>query len=1760
MRNFSPCSINSTVTYLRIFFFTVTLSFSVFVSAQPVISSFSPVSGPIGTTVTITGSNFSSVPLNNIVYLGAMRANVTASTASSVTITVPAGATERPLSVTVNGLIGYSSRPFILTFPDGSAISQGPDMIQNCFAPKIDSSTDLHPNSVVIMDFDGDGKPDIATPNNYSTTGQPASVSVMRNTGMAGSFSFEHRQDLFTGVLTNSLAAGDLDGDGKPDMVSSSVVDHTISVFRNTSVVNTISFAPKADISTGNSPVSVAIADIDKDGRPDIVVSTFSIASLNTISVFRNTSSAGNISFAPRVDYEISSLLGPMSTGDLDGDGKVDVAVSNEFLNSVSVLRNTSTPGTISFAAKIDFTTGNAPKGIATGDLDGDGKAEIVVANYNAPFSFSVLRNTGSPGTISFAAKVDFPCGANPLSVSIGDINGDAKPDIVIPSANLGVCQNNSIPGNISFGTIVYTFLSPVANYAAIGDLTGDGKADLAASLFSSSAVSFLRNKNNEPTVRFFSPATAGTGSTVTITGYNFGNASAVNFGGVPATSFSIVNPTTIEAIVGTGVSGAVSVSNQYGEGKQDGFIFAGPPIITSFTPTAASANTYVTITGVNFSNVTEVSFGGFPTTNFTIESPTTIRAEVQVAASGNVSVKNPYGTASLPGFVVIPGISSFSPNTGGTGATVTINGSNLNSVTGVNFGGTPASSFAIVNNTTITAVVGNGSSGNITLISAGGNVSMPGFTYIPPPVISSFNPTSGGFETIVTITGTNFTGATAVSFGGVPANSFTVVNSTTINAMVAFGSASGNVSVTTPGGTATLPGFTFVPPPSIDAFIPGSAGTGTTVTITGTNLSTTTAVTFGGTTASSFVAVNNGTLNAVVGLGTTGNIRVVTLGGATERAGFIYILPPSISSFTPASAGTGLTVTITGSNFSNASAVSFGGIAATSFSVVNSTTITAVVGAGASGNVTVTTPGGVTSLAGFTYVPTPVVTSFSPASAGTGTTVTITGSNLSAATAVYFGDAIAASITNVSSTSVTAIVGGGSSGSVSVTTAGGTGALPGFTFTSPPAPVITSFTPASGAVGTSVTINGNNFNSTAANNIVQFGATNALVTASTATQLTVTVPNGATYFPFNVLNTGTNLIGHSFLPFGTTFPGGAGPFTSNSFSPRQDITVPSLESVFDVVIVDLDKDGKPDAAFTDHSGNGGTTVSILRNTGTNEIIAFAPRTTYVVGSLPRCVNYGDLDNDGKPDLVTANIGAIPGSISILRNTSTPGNISFGNAINYVVNGAPENTVIQDLDGDGRLDIAVVNVGAQVLTVLRNTSVPGSISFGTRTEYTVNINCYGITAGDIDGDGKPDLAILNSSDNVMSVFRNTSTIGAITFAPKVDFAVAASPYRIEQGDIDGDSKPDMVISSLGNHVICVFRNTSTAGTISFAARQDFATGAFPGGIAFSDLDGDGKVDLAVAQTGPNNMGVFKNTSSLGNISLAARVDYRTANTPFNIAVGDLNSDGKPDILVSCSNSLTILRNQVNGPAISSFSPASGATGTTITITGTNLSGATAVSFGGIAANSFVAVNNTTITAIVANGASGDVRVTTPLGITILPGFTYIAPPVITGFTPANGTNGTTVTITGTNFTGATAVSFGGVPATSYVVNSSASITAVVGAGASGSVSVTTPGGTASLAWFTYDFPTSVGDPLNNNSKDLVAYPNPADDVLLIKHPANIRNTKIRILDITGREIKQIVPVRNSGQTQTGIKEFAAGIYQIIWSDGIKTLTRTLMIK
>ncbi|MDP9040680.1 MAG: IPT/TIG domain-containing protein, partial [Bacteroidota bacterium] len=411
---------------------------------------------------------------------------------------------------------------------------------------------------------------------------------------------------------------------------------------------------------------------------------------------------------------------------------------------------------------------------------------------------------------------------------------------------------------------------------------------------------------------------------------------------------------------------------------------------LLSFRPTAARAGDTVMITGTGFTGISSVSFGGVPADSFVVTSPTTIRAYVGSGASGNIVVNAGAALDSLSGFIFVvpPIINSFNPVSAGTGAIITIYGQNFGTTNAVTIGGVPAANFTIYSDSVLWVTIGSGASGNISVSTPYGSASIGGFVFSnsPAPVILSFTPDSAVSRQIVIIKGRKFTNATAVRFGSLDAYAYTVNSDTMITAFVGDGF-SGDVSVTTSYGRDSLPGFYFIPfryPVKLLSFTPDSAKAGDVVLIRGINLSNVVDVRFGGTQAAVFNALSDSLIRAVVGTGSSGKLWVNTgWEGMDSLPGFTYVYlgpAPMVISFTPDTGRQGTAVRISGTHFTNATSVSFGGSPADAFTVVSDSVINAVVGFGYSGPVDVANADGDGSLVGFNYhfPPPPPIAGFS--------------------------------------------------------------------------------------------------------------------------------------------------------------------------------------------------------------------------------------------------------------------------------------------------------------------------------------------------------------------------------------------------------------------------------------------------------------------------------------------------------------------------------------------------------------------------------------------------------------------------------------------------------------------------------------------------------------------------------------------------------------------------------------------------------------
>src|SRR5581483_11531176 len=388
-------------------------------------------------------------------------------------------------------------------------------------------------------------------------------------------------------------------------------------------------------------------------------------------------------------------------------------------------------------------------------------------------------------------------------------------------------------------------------------------------------------------------------------------------------------------------------------------------------------------------------------------------------------------------------------------------------------------------------------------------------------PSITSLSPTSGAVGASVTITGSNFgstQGSSTVKFNGTTATTISTWSATSIVAVVPSSATTGNVVVTVSGVASNGKSFTVVAAPSITSLSPTSGAVGTSITVTGTNFGSTqgsSTIKFNGTsvTPTSWSATQ---IQAPVPSGaTTGNVVVHASGVDSNGKNFTVLPTPTITNLSPNSGMVGDSITITGTNFGatqGTSTVKFNGTAATPTTWSNTSIVTSVPTGATTGNVVVTVSGVSSAGAAFTVVAQPTITSLSPTSAAVGALVTINGTNFqptqSGSTVTFNG--ATATPTTWSSTQIKAPVpAGATTGNVVVTVFGL--ASNGSSFTVKPTPAITSLSQTIGAVGMAVTINGVNFGSSQGSSTVKFNGTTATASAWSASQITVTVPTGAT-------------------------------------------------------------------------------------------------------------------------------------------------------------------------------------------------------------------------------------------------------------------------------------------------------------------------------------------------------------------------------------------------------------------------------------------------------------------------------------------------------------------------------------------------------------------------------------------------------------------------------------------------------------------------
>ncbi len=760
---------------------------------------------------------------------------------------------------------------------------------------------------------------------------------------------------------------------------------------------------------SGNVYITGDFAGTATFGTFSLTNSSFSfdafVAKLNSSGVYQWVTRAGGVT-------------GSDSGKDVAVDASGNVYVTGNFGSS------TATFGTISrnligvadgFVAKLNgsgvFQWVETVSSTGSDDVSGvavDGSGNVVVTGRFSGVVFLDLFGLTSAGsTDAFVGKLD-PAGAWQWAIGAGGTSFDSGTALAVDASGsvyvagefqsltatfggITLVNSNSIPTTFASDAFVAQ-LAPDGGWQWVqqtGGASSESARGLAvdaagyvyiAGIFQGTAATFgatsLSNSGGASTAdAFTAKLTAATGAWKWAVGaggtdFDTNDAVAVDGGGNVYTTGYFFSPTATfgSMVVGnpTNQSEALCVSR-----------LTQAPALTTLAPAAGAAGTTITLTGINVYNIASVSFGGVLASNFTCVSNTTLTAVVPPGAvTGPLTVTNAYGAAtSATTFTVLaqPTVLAFTPAVGLPTTTVVLSGANLTGTTSVRFNSVNAT-FTVNSATQITATVPTGATtGPVTVTTPGGSVTTTALFTVPGPTgtaVTSFAPSTAFTGQLVTLTGANFTGATAVSFNGTPAPTFTVLSATQISVVLPAGATTGPVSVTSPSGTGQSSAFFIVSTiPIVFAMTPTSGGTGTPVVITGLNFRETLTVAFGSTPAT-FTIDSDTQLTVTVPAGAaTGVIRITTQNGTTTTLTFTILAAPTITSFTPTTGQLGTLITVTGTNLSGVTALRVNGVAATSLVVTGSTQVRGVVasnsnlGAGAA-TVQVVAPNGITTAA----------------------------------------------------------------------------------------------------------------------------------------------------------------------------------------------------------------------------------------------------------------------------------------------------------------------------------------------------------------------------------------------------------------------------------------------------------------------------------------------------------------------------------------------------------------------------------------------------------------------------------------------------------------------------------------------------------------------------------------------------------------------------------------------------------------------------
>jgi gliding motility-associated-like protein len=484
--------------------------------------------------------------------------------------------------------------------------------------------------------------------------------------------------------------------------------------------------------------------------------------------------------------------------------------------------------------------------------------------------------------------------------------------------------------------------------------------------------------------------------------------------------------------------------------------------------------------------------------------------------------------------------------------------------------------------------------------------------------------------------------------------------------------------------------------------------------------------------------------------------------------------------------------------------------------------------------------------------------------------------------------------------------------------------------------PTITSFSPASAEVGASVTITGTNFDATPANNIVYFGSVKTTVTAATTTSLTVTVPKSSVYCSIGILVGGLSVKSREYFRVINNSIG-MNSISNNKFG--NNIGISSTPGYFfsfkdmHIAVGDFDNDGMVDVV------KGGTNLvkvhrNLMTSASTISSSSFSSGSDFTVSGRPGSIIVEDINGDGKLDIIT---GSSTATSVLINNSTGAGSISFSNVLN--ISSSATNAVrAADFDLDGKLDLVIIRSAS--VAVFRNTSTTG---FSLASEQVFNLpsltSCTGLGVGDFNNDMKSDIVVSNSSSTAILV--NGSNSGNITFPNNLTLTGGGGSLTV--ADFNNNSSPDIYLTSK------IFVNNFSSGIISSSNFSSVTTPSDDGasGHSVSDINGDGNLEIIGGTTWDAVYLIIINTLPISTSSFSSIGYFLSKTYGYTAGVGlgvDFDGDNKVDYLSAANytSEFSVTQNLMTPqPSISinsSLNPFTKCPGTVSTVQNISVSG------------------------------------------------------------------------------------------------------------------------------------------------------------------------------------------------------------------------------